>query len=93
MQDSALQHGLPPPKEEQAREHCLRPDIEAPDLVTIRDFMRFYATTSSPWLDEELPTVDSLNTAAEWFFTGFARVTGTEIVEDDWKEVYKVRTL
>ncbi|KAK5332099.1 hypothetical protein LTR93_001104 [Exophiala xenobiotica] len=89
MQDSALRHWLPPPDEEQAGEHCLRPDIEAPDLATIRDFMRFYATTSSPWLDEELPTVDSLNTAAEWFFAGFARVTGTKIAEEDRKEVYK----
>jgi hypothetical protein len=28
---------------------------------------------------------------AEWFFAGFARVTGTEIAEEDRKEVYDVR--
>ena len=29
------------------------------------------------------PTVDSINTNAEWFFAGFTRVTGTEINEED----------
>ena len=27
------------------------------------------------------PTVDSINTSAEWFVAGFTRVTGTEINE------------
>jgi hypothetical protein len=35
-------------------------------------------------------TIDSINTNAEWFFTGFTRVTGTEINEKDRTEVYKV---
>ena len=61
-----------PPDEETAREHCLRPAIAAPDLSTVTDFMRFYAVTSDPRSDEEISTVDSLNSVAEWFFAGFA---------------------
>jgi hypothetical protein len=40
----------------------------------------------------EKPTVDSINTNAEWFFVGFTRVTGTEIHEEDRAEVDKVST-
>jgi hypothetical protein len=36
------------------------------------------------------PTVDSINTNAEWFFAGFTRITGTEINEKDRAEVYRV---
>jgi hypothetical protein len=46
--------------------------------------------TSDPRLDEEISTVDSLNSVAEWFFAGFARIKKTEIVEEDRKEVYHV---
>ena len=90
LRDTAAQQGSALPDEETAREHCLRPEIAAPDLSTVTDFMRFYATTSDPRLDEEISTVDSLNSVAEWFFAGFARVTKTEIVEEDRKEVYHV---
>jgi hypothetical protein len=38
----------------------------------------------------EKPTVDSINTNAEWFFAGFIHVTGTEIHEEDKAEIYKV---
>jgi hypothetical protein len=31
-----------------ARDHRLRLGIEAPDLVTVKDFLRFYITTSRP---------------------------------------------
>jgi hypothetical protein len=90
LRETATQQGLALPAEEIAREHCLRPKIAAPDLTTVIDFMRFYAATSDPRLDEEISTVDSLNSVAEWFFAGFARVTKTEIVEEDRKEVYHV---
>ncbi|KIW99701.1 uncharacterized protein Z518_11114 [Rhinocladiella mackenziei CBS 650.93] len=93
LRDTAIQQGLSPPNEEMAREHCLRPEMKVPDLATIKDFIRFYAATSDPRIDEEVSTVDSLNTVAEWFFAGFARVTKTEIKEEDRKEVYDfVRT-
>jgi hypothetical protein len=40
--------GLPPPSEEDARERYLRRDVEAPDLATVKDFLRFYIATSQP---------------------------------------------
>ena len=52
--------------------------------------MHFYAATSDSRLDEEISIVDSLNSVAEWFFAEFTRVTKTEIVEEDRKEVYYV---
>jgi hypothetical protein len=59
--------------------------VEAPDLATIKDFFRFYIATSSGRIVVK-PTVDSINTNAEWFFAGFTRVTGTEINEKDSPE-------
>jgi hypothetical protein len=46
-----------------------------------------------PRLHEKLPTADSINTVAEWFFAGFTRVTGTDTVEEERREVYDVRFL
>ena len=63
--------------------------MEAPDLVTIKDFFRFYIAISCGRIVAK-PTVDSINTNAEWFFAGFTRITGTEINEKDRSEVYKV---
>ena len=90
MQRDALKRHLPLPNEEMAHEHCLRPDIAAPDLVTVKDFIRFYIATSRPQL-ASVPTADSINTVAEWFFAGFTRVTGTDTNEDERREVYNVR--
>ena len=61
-----------------------------PDLETTKDFLRFYISTSRPVISTK-PTVDSINTVAEWFFAGFTCVTGTETIEADRKEVYNVR--
>jgi hypothetical protein len=90
MRKDALQRGLPAPDEACARHHCLHQGVEAPDLATIKDFFRFYIATSSGRIVVK-PTVDSINTNAEWFFAGFTRVTGTEINEKNRTEVYKVR--
>jgi hypothetical protein len=57
----------PLPSEEAARDRCLRPGIEAPDLVTVKDFLRFYIATSRPQL-ADIPTTESINAVAEWFF-------------------------
>jgi hypothetical protein len=46
MQQDAVQRGLPAPSEEAAREQCLRPGVEPPDLATVKDFIRFYDSTS-----------------------------------------------
>jgi hypothetical protein len=65
-----------------------QPGAEAPDLVTVKDFLRFYIATSQPRLVEQ-PT-ESINTVAKWFFAGFTRVTGTE-TDAEWRsEVYDV---
>lgn len=89
MQQDAVQRGLPAPSEEAAREQCLRPGVEAPDLATVKDFVRFYIATSRPRLTEQL-TVDSINTVAEWFFAGFTRVTGTKTDAEERSEVYNL---
>ena len=57
---------------------CLHQGVEALDLATIKDFFHFYIATSYGRIVAK-PTVDSINTSAEWFFAGFTRVTGTEI--------------
>jgi hypothetical protein len=80
---------LPPPTEEMARAECLRLGAPAPSLENVKDFMRFNISISRLVIAQK-PTVDSMNTVAEWFFAGFTRVTGTDTEEDDRKEVYSV---
>jgi hypothetical protein len=89
MQQDAVQRELPAPDEEAAREQCLRPRVEAPNLATVKDFLRFYIATSRPRLTEK-PTTDSIDAVAECFFTGFTRVTGTETDAEQRSEVYNV---
>ena len=62
------------------------------DIATIKDFLRFKASISEGRIDEELERAmaDSLNAFAEWFFAGFARVTGNPIPKEDRQEVYDV---
>ena len=60
------------------------------DLATIKDFLRFHVAISRGRIDDERITVDSVNTFAEWFFAGFARVTGNLINEEDRRAVYDV---
>ena len=82
--------GLSSPDEETVRRQHLRANAAAPDLATVKDFLRFYIATSRPRLDADRPTVDSINIVAEWFFAGFTRVTGTETDEEERSEVYNV---
>ena len=89
MQREATQHHRPLPTAQAAHEQCLRAGIAAPDLATVKDFIRFYVATSSPKI-ADVPTVDSINTVAEWFFAGFNRVTGTDTDEEERSEVYNV---
>jgi hypothetical protein len=65
--DSVGRHLLLP-GEETARNRCLRAGIEAPDLVIVKDFLRFYIATSRPQL-VNVPTIASINTVAEWLLT------------------------
>ena len=66
--------------------------METPDLVTVKDFLRFHAAASKGKIKEKI-NPDSLNTFAEWFFAGFSRVTETQTDTDDRSEVYDVNTL
>lgn len=91
MRKEAVQKGLPPPDEETVRREHLHAGSPAPDLATVKDFLRFYIATSQPRLDADRPTVDSVNIVAEWFFAGFTRVTGTDTDEEERSEVYNVR--
>lgn len=92
MKKEPARKGLSPPDDKTACHQHLRPGVAAPDLATVKDFIRFYIATSRPRLDAERPTVDSVNTVAEWFFAGFTRVTGTDTVEEERNEVYNVRS-
>ena len=89
MRREAAEHHRPLPTAQEALERCLQAGIAAPDLATVKDFIRFYVATSSPKI-ADVPTVDSINTVAEWFFAGFTRVTGTETDVEERSEVYNV---
>jgi hypothetical protein len=46
-------------------------------MATVKDFLRFYISTSCGKIDAGRETyADSVNTFAEWFFAGFACITG-----------------
>ena len=64
--------------------------LPPPNLATIKDFLCFHVALSRGRIDDERTTVDSVNTFAEWFFAGFARVTGSLINEEDRRAVYDV---
>jgi hypothetical protein len=53
--------------------------------------LRFHIAASRENIgDEERLTTGSLNTFAEWFFAGFARLTGMPTDEGERSEVYHV---
>jgi len=70
----------------------LREDLPPLDLVTIKDFLRFIVATSQEIIDDEQKkiTVDSINTFAEWFFAGFARVTSNRIDKKNRCAIYDI---
>ncbi len=70
----------------------LREGLPPLDLATIKDFLRFIVATSRGIIDDKQKkvTVDSINTFTEWFFAGFARVTGNRIDGEDRRAVYDV---
>jgi hypothetical protein len=63
--------------------------VEAPNLITIKDFFRFFIATSCGKIVIK-PIIDSININIKWFFVGFTRITGIEINEKDKAEIYKV---
>lgn len=89
MRPQYLADDLPTPTEDDARVQVLYPGVAAPQIEDIKDFLRFYAMSSKSMLDV-VPTVDSINTIAEWFFAGFERVTQNTISKEDRSEVYNL---
>jgi len=89
MEMDFAQRGLCPPDETMVRERFLGKGVDASDLATLKDYLRFRAAASRGKIVEK-PTADSLNAFAEWFFAGFSRVTGTPADEDERSEVYDV---
>ena len=89
MREDAKRRGVIPPDERTAREHCLSKGVEAPDLAVVKDFLRFQASVMRGKI-KQIPTDESLNCFAEWFFGGFTRVTETVISKTKRTEVYNV---
>jgi hypothetical protein len=67
----------------------LRKKVEAPDIATVKDFLRFYAAKGKGKIVKQI-TCDSLNSVAEWLSGGFTRVTDTETNKCDRTKVYNV---
>ena len=82
IREGCARSGLPLPDEAVVRERCLGQGVDAPDLPTVKDFIRFHAAASRGKI-VELPTIDSVIAFAEWFFAGFTRVTGTPTIDED----------
>ena len=89
MREDAIRRGVTPPDERTVREHCLGKGVEVPDLAALKDFLRFQASVMRGKI-EEIPTDESLNSFAEWFFAGFTHVTETVIGKTERSEVYNV---
>jgi hypothetical protein len=64
MKGDALRKGLPVPDEAAVRDRILQQHVEAPDLATVKDFLRFHAATSKGKIRENI-TCDLLDTFAE----------------------------
>jgi hypothetical protein len=74
MEEDYKRKGLPP-NEDTARSQHPGKRVSDPDLVTVKDFPRFYVATSKSDIGKDRPTADSICTVGEWFFAGFTRVT------------------
>jgi hypothetical protein len=92
MQENFARRGLPAPDEGMTRERWLGKGAEVPNLVTLKDFFRFQASTMRGKITKKVKesTDDSLNSFGDCFFAGFIRVTGTEVGKAERSEVYKV---
>jgi len=84
-------HGVafPLPTKPWVRERCLGKGVDAPDVPTVKDFIRFSAAASRGKA-AELPNFDSVKAFAECFFAGFTRVTGTPTIKEDRTEAFSV---
>ena len=63
MKKHATLQGLLTPDEATVRDRVLREGVEAPDLLTVKDFLRSHATTSKGLIKKQI-TADSLTSGA-----------------------------
>jgi hypothetical protein len=70
----ALQKGTSYPRRSRCTGKGSCKNVEAPDLATVKDFLRFCAAKGKGKIVEQI-TCDSLNSVAGWLFGGFTRVT------------------
>jgi hypothetical protein len=77
---------------EQLWKQYLGKGVKIPDMAIVKDFFRFHAALHKPRI-LAVPSVDSLNSNAERFFSSFERVTQTEISKDLRSKVYYVSIL
>jgi len=62
---------------------------EPPSIVDLKDFLRFYASSSRGRV-AGVPTTRTIEKVATSFFRGFERATGTIIASSDRDEIYSV---
>lgn len=87
MRDENQRSGLPPPTAFEVENRYLRRGMPAPDLVDIKDLLRFWAKSSKPRL-KAVPTYTSAKHFAKCFFSGFKVATGTVVDDDDIEEIH-----
>ena len=73
VKEVAIQQGFSVPDEAAIRKRVFGKTV-APELATVKDFLRFHTATSQGKIKEKI-TSDSLNTFTELFFVGFSCIT------------------
>lgn len=71
------------------QDECLQQGQPAPDLATVKDFIRFYISSTHGMLTVR-PIMSSVKNFAERFFTGFTCVTKQLFDWKDTQDVYHV---
>ena len=77
-------------EDESLREKGLQKGYPIPNLATIKDFVRFYVSSTDGILTLR-PTKSSVLNFAERFFAGYTRITKSVFDKKDSDDVYTVR--
>ncbi|GAA3278971.1 hypothetical protein GCM10020218_029570 [Dactylosporangium vinaceum] len=77
-------------EDESLREKGLQKGYPVPNLATIKDFVRFYVSSTDEILTLR-PTKSSVLNFAERFFAGYTRITKSVFDKKDSDDVYTVR--
>src|SRR5437660_10029720 len=82
--------GLPIPDEAAIRERVLRKNVATPDLITVKDFVRFHAAASKGKIKEKITLIDL--TRLQSNSSPASAVSDTQTDIGDRSEVYDVST-